>query len=119
MFQIQGDAFLAGVQQQEVGRIQAGLVRNQIAALIPTLGRFDLHDVGAQKGQDFGTRRPGLELGQIEDPDMIERAHGFLLISVLYPNGEAGTCRRSYGNDRSKPFRLFERLRGQPIEIGS
>ena len=81
-FQIEGDALLAGVQQQKVGRIQAGLVRNQIAALIPAGWWFDLHDVGAQKGQNLGTRRPGLELRQIEDADMIERAHGFPLVSA-------------------------------------
>src|SRR5262249_60180786 len=52
--QVECDAALVGVEEQEVVRVQAGPVRGRATGLLATSGRFDLYHVSTKPGQRFG-----------------------------------------------------------------
>src|SRR2546426_478913 len=70
-FQIERDALLVRVQQQEEPGVLAALVGERRAPLL-TRRRLDLDDVGAEPPQHLGGAWARLVLGQIEDADPLE-----------------------------------------------
>src|SRR6185295_8344009 len=65
--QIERDAALVRVEQQEVVRIDALLLGQQPPTLLAHLRRFDFDDVRAEPGEHLRARRAGFELRQVED----------------------------------------------------
>ena len=74
VLEIQGDALLIRVQRHEIGTIHPRTFLPAITPWISTLWLLDFDHVGAQPGQDLGTRCPSLELCQVEDVDIIQRS---------------------------------------------
>ena len=70
-FQIDGDGFLVGVEQQEIPGVLAvaGRPMQQETARLAALRVFDLDDLGAEPGERLGAGRAGLELRQVENAD--------------------------------------------------
>ncbi|MNT37806.1 hypothetical protein D3C72_1739620 [compost metagenome] len=64
-FQVDGDGFLAPIEQHEVGtvRIRLGLVGPHLVA---TNGSFELDDLGPGLGQQQGTQRSGQQGAEIQ-----------------------------------------------------
>ena len=69
VLEIERDRELVSVQQHEIVAVGILALRRCAAALLATLGVFDLHDVGAEPGQRLGDRRAGFELRKIDDFD--------------------------------------------------
>src|SRR5262249_5619830 len=67
-FEVDGDGFLIGVEQQEIPRVlvwalAAGLPAQQGAARFAALRVFHLDDLGTEPGERLGAGWAGLELG--------------------------------------------------------
>src|SRR5204863_9735896 len=92
--EVQGDAALVGVEQHKVMRVHALRIGGRAAPLVAAFGVLDFDDVGAQPGQRLRARGPGLELGEIENLDVLQRG--------LLRHGEPSSVRRS---DYSSPRR--------------
>ena len=72
-FEVDGDGFLVGVEQQEIPGVlalaRAGLPAQQGAARFAALRVFHLDDLGAEPGECLGAGWAGLELGQVQNTD--------------------------------------------------
>ena len=73
--EVERDAALVGVQQNEEVGIQPRLVGQETAARFADPWRFDFDHVRAEKGQQLGARRAGLEMRQVQDADVIQGEH--------------------------------------------
>src|SRR5262249_40271690 len=72
---------LVGIILQEIKRVLVGSGAPDMAAGVAGAGGFDLDHVGAHPGERLGARRPGFELGQVENlhsGKAIFSAHGAL-----------------------------------------
>ena len=74
--EVERDAALVGVEQNEEMGIQPRPVGQETAARFANAWRFDFDDVRAEKGQQLGARRAGLEMRQVQDADVIQGEHG-------------------------------------------
>ena len=90
-FQIEGDAALVGVEEQEEPRVRVGPLRERAAARLAAR-RLDLDDVRAEPREHLGAARPRLVLREVEDDDPVERlAHVWLRrIGVREPGSDRG-----------------------------
>ena len=70
-FQVDGDGFLVGVEQQEIPGSWScpDAPRNDEAAGFAALRVFHLDDLGTEPGERLGAGRAGLELGQVQNTD--------------------------------------------------
>ena len=79
MFQVQGDAALAGVAGEEHWA-EAGLapivISQQLPPLVANPGLLDLDHVGAEQGQMLAAKGSGNDLAEVDNFDAFERAHG-------------------------------------------
>jgi len=75
LLEVDGDAALVGVEEQEEHRVEAGHLR-PVAPRLLAAGRLDLDDVGAEPAQELGAGGARLELGEIQDPDAGQRVIG-------------------------------------------
>src|SRR2546428_6246648 len=92
VLEVERDALFVGVEQEEVARVDTGLLGATVAPGLSLAGLLDLDDLGAEPRQHLGARRAGLELGEVQDADAVQRcAHGLPPI----PDHTAGTCRRA------------------------
>src|SRR5262252_6104419 len=79
-FQVDGDGFLVGVEQQEIPGVPvlalalAGLSAQQGAARFAALRVFHLDDLGTEPGERLGAGWAGLELGQVQNTDTVKAA---------------------------------------------
>ena len=80
-FQVDGDGFLVGVEQQEIPGVLvrasalAGLSAQQVAAGLAALRVFHLDDLGTEPGQRLGAGWASLELGQVQNTDTRKAVH--------------------------------------------
>ncbi len=74
-FEVDGDGFLVGVEQQEIPGVlvlalaRAGLPAQQGAARFAALRVFHLDDLGTEPGECLRAGWAGLELGQVQNTD--------------------------------------------------
>src|SRR5262249_10038466 len=79
-FQVDGDGFLVGVEQQEIPGVlvlalaRAGLSAHQGAASFAALRVFHLDDLGTEPSERFGAGWASLELGQVQNTDALKAA---------------------------------------------
>src|SRR5690606_21504656 len=90
--QVQRNAALVVVDRQEDRRF-ALVLRQPAARVVPDAGWLDLDDVGAQLAQVLGAERARQNLGEIEDPDVLERSHGMRLVGPRLQAARAGRTR--------------------------
>src|SRR5262249_1695409 len=72
VLEVERDALLVGVEQEEVARVDARLLGATIAPGLALAGLFDLDDLCAEPRQHLGARRTGLELGEVQNADSVE-----------------------------------------------
>src|SRR5262249_48304027 len=70
--QVQGHRLFVGVELVEVPGVVVGFAGLQPAAGITGVARLDLHHFGAKPGEGFRAGRPGLELGEVDDANILE-----------------------------------------------
>ena len=75
LFQVQHNAALVVVEQQEVHRVEPRHL-GTVAARLLAARRLDLEDVGAQPPEELGAGRPGFELGEVENANPAQRPVG-------------------------------------------
>src|SRR5262249_23560583 len=72
-FEVDGDGFLVGVEQQEIPGVPilalAGLPAQQGAARFAAVRVFDLDDLGTEPGEGLRAGWAGLELSQVQNTD--------------------------------------------------
>src|SRR5262245_56390068 len=84
MLEIECDALLVGVEQEEVARINARLFGATVAPGFSLAGLFNLDDLGPEPRQHLGARRTGLELREVQDADSVEgSAHGLPPVGMI------------------------------------
>src|SRR5439155_21947868 len=83
--QVDDDAALVAVEQQEEKAVELGIVAvPQLAGAVAALRVLDLDHIGAEPGQHLRARRAGLVMGEIDDANAVERlAHLSLLEGII------------------------------------
>ena len=72
--QVDGNRLLVGVEDMEIIRVVIRFVRLQPAAGIAPVRVLDLHHFGAEPGKRFGAGGAGLELGEIDNLDSLQKS---------------------------------------------
>jgi hypothetical protein len=73
---VQRQRTLVAVQHGEVQRVDIGDVTQLGAGDVAGTGTLDLDHVSAEPGQQLGTSRTGLNVGEVDDLDAFERFLG-------------------------------------------
>src|SRR3989441_4204379 len=87
VLEVERDALLVGVEQEEVARVDAGFLGATVPPGLPLAGLLDLDDLGAEPREHLGARRAGLELGEVQDADAVQRCAHRLPPTGIIPRG--------------------------------
>src|SRR5207249_1307489 len=76
-FEVERQALLVGVEEEEEEAVRIRLVAHVAARHLADFRRFELDHLGAEKRQDLRTSRPRLVVRHVDDADAVERlGHG-------------------------------------------
>ena len=82
--EVEGDAALVQVEEDEVVAVNVPFSRPEAAARVAPIRLFDLDDIGTHPCKNFGARGPRFELGQVYNPDSFKcLCHRILLLSPI------------------------------------
>lgn len=92
VLEVQGDAALVAVAQQEAGGI-AHVFRRQVALIVARAGLLDLDHLGAEAGQHLRRQRAGQQAAEFQDGDALQRVGH----SYSASDGPGTECRHADG----------------------
>ena len=83
LLRVQGQGALVGVEHREVQRVGIGDVAQLAAGDVAGAGALDLDHVRAEPGQHLGAGRTGLDVGEVDDLEALQRfVHVSISLSV-------------------------------------